>query len=75
MTLTKIQTDDDILSTVQAEDKVTEDLITEIDIRHTSSAHPIDCKCKVCIEKRFDNSKNENGIKEELNYFIGDSNE
>lgn len=69
MTLSKQQTDEVILEKVKESDND----LQQINIRNTSNVHPLDCKCEICIRKKFDNGKNENEIKGKLNYYKGDS--
>lgn len=73
MTLTKNQTDQVMLNSAKESDRITEDIVTEINIRNTNSIHPKDCSCEVCIKKRFNTNENENGIKDELGYYKGNS--
>lgn len=73
MTLTKQQTDDAMKNKADDSDKVKSDIQTETRVRQTSSTHPIDCQCSVCLEKRRKPDKNENQIKDSLNYYKGDS--
>lgn len=75
MTLTKSETDAAMLNSAQESDKVTQDDIVSVTKRNTSSAHPIDCQCEVCLEMRHSKERNEAGVKEGLDYFIGDSSE
>lgn len=69
MTLTKDETDIEILEEVKEEDNE----LQQINIRNTSNTHPIHCKCDVCTAMDFEKETNENDVKEELNYYKGDS--
>lgn len=69
----KAETDPLILTAAQRSDKVKNEISTETRIRQTSSVHPIDCECGVCLEKRKNRNANENRIKDKLGYYKGDS--
>lgn len=76
MTLSKAETDQLMLSQVQAKDPPsTNGEITAVtNIRHTSSVHPIDCSCIVCIALKHQPIL-EKVTKEKLGYFVGNSKE
>lgn len=62
------ETDAEILSTVKQQDNELE----SINVRNTSSTHPIDCQCPICKLLEFKGSieeTKENNLKEELDYY------
>jgi hypothetical protein len=52
MAETKSQADTRILS----EAKVDDNDVSQINVRHTNSTHPVDCRCTPCKQLRFVNS-------------------
>lgn len=72
MSESKEQADVRILS----EAKVNDNNISQINVRNSTSMHPIDCNCQICTNGRFDNGRDslELKYKQKHNLYIGDEN-
>jgi hypothetical protein len=52
------------------EAKVDDNSVSQINIRHVDSCHPIDCQCTPCKDMRFKfNDNKESSIKDSLNLY------
>ena len=63
----QVETDNEILADAASSNNE----ISEVRVRHTSSVHPKDCACDICKPLRFSGAigeQTENEIKEELEY-------
>jgi hypothetical protein len=58
------------------EAKVSDNEVSQINIRNSSSVHPVDCNCQICKNGRFDNVRDslELKYKQSHNLYIGDEN-
>lgn len=56
--------------------KIDDNNISKINVRHTSSTHPVQCSCETCLRLRFTNNANEEARdKIEHDLYMGNADE
>lgn len=68
---TQQETDAEIISSAKIADVILPEIASEIRIRHTRSAHPVQCYCLLHRVTRFDknfSSSRENEVKDSLEW-------
>lgn len=75
MTLSKSQTEAEILQDANSSSKSLDSLDIEIRKRHLHSVHTLDCSCLIHVEQRkldVETAESEKAARTKLNYYQGD---